>query len=155
MIVAAGSANAATPKQGPPVYDCSKLLPGSEFDALTGGSVTLSGVTRAATKFESTCHYGKNLVVIDAGSSGLASYYRWVDNAEALTGKYPCPTAVMDTRDCSLSALAGYGNTATAYRRTIVAHTRKGAFVQVDSQNKSLTYEQLEPVVKYLLAKIK
>ncbi|HWB21712.1 MAG TPA: hypothetical protein VG652_02360 [Gaiellaceae bacterium] len=155
LATATESANAAAPAQGSPAYDCSKLLPAHEFGALTGGSFTLAGVTRTASTFESTCHYGENLVVIDAGKTGLATYDRWVDEATASTEKYPCPPTVMDTRDCSLTALPGYGNTATAYRRTIVAHTRDGAFLQVESKNRSLTYEQLEPVVKYLLPKIK
>jgi hypothetical protein len=152
-MIVAGPANAATPSA--PADNCAKLLPASEFSALTGGSFTLSGVSRSASNLETTCHYGPNLVRIEAGPTGQSAYHRWVDEATTSSEEHPCPATVLDTRDCSLSALPAYGVTTTAYRRSIVALTRAGTFVQASSPDKSLSYEQLEPVVKYLLGKIK
>ena len=154
-LVATGPADAAAQKTVAPAYNCAKLLPASELNTLTGGSFTLNSVSRVASQSETSCHYGPNVVIIDAGPTGQSTYDRWVAEATASSEKHPCPVTVSDTRDCSLSALPAYGVTTTAYRRTIVALTRAGAFVEASSPDKSLSYEQLEPVVKYLLGKIK
>ncbi|HVS84292.1 MAG TPA: hypothetical protein VHD91_01510 [Gaiellaceae bacterium] len=138
-------------------WDCTVLMPASSFDALTGGRFTAGPIFRSAPNLVSNCRYGTNLVMVDA-KTGLKQYGIWVAGATQSTRRDAAncrAPQVDDLRDCRLQAVTGLGKEAAEFNRSIVVLTAKSAFVQVYSQDRTLSYVQLEAVARALLAELR
>ena len=162
--VPAGGVSAKTkPKPKPATaWDCTVLMPAATFGSLSGTTVSLTGVFKSAANATSVCHYGNDLVTIGAGTTrkaaGSFNYAHWIAGATQSTQREAatCTTPpVTDLRDCKLTPLSGFGKQAAEFNRSVVVLTVGATFVQVYSQDRTLSYDQLEAVAGALLAKLK
>jgi hypothetical protein len=177
-VLANASAMAAGPNASAAVpYDCGKLLPPSRLAALTGGTFTrlyaraIPAGNLSLCGYQGTAGSEANATPADATHPDIAMHIiagtsaaakkaiakDWTAYAQpAGSGKVTC-TPPRDPRDCVVQPLAGYGDRAAEFNDYIVVQ-KGSAIFQIWAGNNGphhLSYDQLEVVAKYLLAKIK
>jgi hypothetical protein len=156
---------------------CGKLLPAPRLAALTGGTFSAMYARVIPAGNLSTCGYAgtagsePNATPVDAmhpdvsftivsGTSAAAKKAiarEWTVYAQpAGSGKVTC-TPPRDPRDCVVQPLAGFGNRAAEFNDYIVVQKGSTIFQMWAGNNgaRHLSYDQLELVAKYLLARIK